>query len=281
MTCELAICLPVPEVASLLTSSSAMNQLSPSNGTPTPAVSCESEQKKAGSQACACGKAMSGCSIHPHTRDEWIASQRASLAKIFQQQVKARELRAQEADLSAKYSEQLMLFDRASSSLKTAHASEPGDGMWLLGNFWRVDTPGATESLARLMSVRPIKGIDGGALLPTLTVCGNWNRKGASKTSGDGLITRLKMMPTLCARDARTVAGAQPPKRAQTSGLPLAWSLGKDLEPIARRGLRLSPMWAAWYMGWPMTWFQERSKPSVMGKSHCKPHPPGSRLEGQ
>jgi hypothetical protein len=40
-------------------------------------------------------------------------------------------------------------------------------------------------------------------------------------------------------------------------------------------------MWAAWYMGWPMTWFQERSKPSVMGKSHCKPQPPGSRLEGR
>ena len=28
-------------------------------------------------------------------------------------------------------------------------------------------------------------------LLPTLTVCGNWNRAGASKNSGDGLVTAL------------------------------------------------------------------------------------------
>jgi hypothetical protein len=38
-------------------------------------------------------------------------------------------------------------------------------------------------------------------LLPTLTVCGNWNRKGASKTSGDGLATALRMMPTTTATD--------------------------------------------------------------------------------
>jgi len=43
-------------------------------------------------------------------------------------------------------------------------------------------------------------------LLPTPTVCGNFNRKGASKKSGDGLITRLKniyMLPTIVASEGK------------------------------------------------------------------------------
>lgn len=40
-----------------------------------------------------------------------------------------------------------------------------------------------------------------GALLPTLTVCGNYNRKGASKNSGDGLRTAL--LPTMTASETQ------------------------------------------------------------------------------
>lgn len=41
------------------------------------------------------------------------------------------------------------------------------------------------------------------SLLPTPSVCGNHNRKGASKTSGDGLVTALqKLLPTPTAADA-------------------------------------------------------------------------------
>jgi hypothetical protein len=42
-------------------------------------------------------------------------------------------------------------------------------------------------------------------MLPTLTVHGNYNRKGASANSGDGLATALnrEALPTLCARDYR------------------------------------------------------------------------------
>ena len=42
---------------------------------------------------------------------------------------------------------------------------------------------------------------------PTPTVCGNYNRKGASATSGDGLITALRTWPTPIRRDSRTVRG--------------------------------------------------------------------------
>ena len=267
----------------LPTSSLDTPQSLPSNGTPTAAECSESEPQTDGSPACKCTREMCGCSIHPNTRAEWIASQRASLARIFQRQEKEKELRDREADLSLKSSAQLTLFTPLLSGSKTAHESERGEGMWLSGNWWRVDTPGATESLDRLMLAPIISGIDGGVLLPTLTVCGNYNRKGASPTSGDGIITAIKrrMMPTLCARDARTVAGSQPPKRSPTSGLPLTWILGKDLTPESRRGLKLNPIWAAWYMGWPMTWFLAPSKLSATGKSRSKRPRHGQSSEGQ
>ena len=53
---------------------SDMNPSSPSNGTLTAAECSESEPQMDGSPICMCGKGTSGCSIHPNTRDEWIAS---------------------------------------------------------------------------------------------------------------------------------------------------------------------------------------------------------------
>lgn len=71
-------------------------------------------------------------------------------------------------------------------------------------------------------------GLDGGSnsrralkkrkaeLMPTLTVCGNYNRKGASATSGDWLINQSE----------GTSGGA------------------------------LNPEWAEWFMGWPIGWIE-------------------------
>ena len=47
------------------------------------------------------------------------------------------------------------------------------------------------------------------ALMPTPTVCGNYNAKGASPTIGDGLITHLKrgaLLPSPGASDARNAS---------------------------------------------------------------------------
>lgn|SRR5690348_2920208 len=102
--------------------------------------------------------------------------------------------------------------------------------------------------------VQSMKGIESG-LLPTLTLNGNYNRKGASKSSGDGLITVLKrMLPTLTAHDWR---GGAKPERTERM-----WETsrrGCDL-PSALRILypdttgSINPSWAEGYMGYPIGW---------------------------
>ena len=57
------------------------------------------------------------------------------------------------------------------------------------------------------------------AMWPTPTVCGNYNRKGASETSGDGLATAL--------RNGETESTNNGP---------------------------LNPPWCEWYMGFPEGW---------------------------
>ena len=229
------------------------NQYLQSSGTRTVAPRSEPEQKT-GYQACTCTKETFGCLIHPTGKAEWIASMRGSLARILAQQEQAQESTESGAASLAKCSVQLMLLGLDSCSLRTVHGFGPKGETVLLPSLWRVDTPGATEYLGRLMSVPLTTGTDGGASLPTLTVYGNYNRKGASETSGDGLITSLRKRPTLI---ARTAAGSQPkPGRKETSGDPLLWSMTKYLPEERRRGLRLNPMWATWFMGWPMTWFR-------------------------
>ena len=139
--------------------------------------------------------------MQPHGRDEWIASQRDSLVKIFHVLDQVMESKEKGLALFGNYSKQLTLFNRQSSSSKTPHESEPKVGGKSLWPSWREDIPGEMERLQPLMSAQAIKEIDGGALLPTLTVCGNWNRKGVSQNSGDGLATAIRKLPTLLCSD--------------------------------------------------------------------------------
>jgi hypothetical protein len=60
--------------------------------------------------------------------------------------------------------------------------------------------------------------------------------------------------PTPTKRDSRTLAGSQPPKRAPTSGLPLAWTVALAIPKEERSGGRLNPPWVEWLMGWPTHW---------------------------
>lgn len=85
-----------------------------------------------------------------------------------------------------------------------------------------------------------------GSLLPTLTVCGNYNAKGASKKAGDGLATALsKRLPTLTARDYRSPNAKSYAERG-------GGKKGEQL-PNALCG-PLNPDWCEWFMGFPIGW---------------------------
>ena len=87
------------------------------------------------------------------------------------------------------------------------------------------------------------------AMWPTPTVCGNYNRKGASATSGDGLATAVKMFPTPQASDNRNRGNADTPAIARRI------AAGKQVTlTMTVSGGQLNPMWVEWLMGWPLGW---------------------------
>lgn len=174
-----------------------------SNGSQAPAASCANDLSKAGFPAYTSTKATSASSISATGPEEWIKSRRDSLVRIFRRLAVAQASQAHVAGWSPKSFAPSTKSTPASCSSKTARASAPKAAMSLSANSWRADIPGATERLPRLMSAQAISEIAGGCLLPTLTVCGNWNRKGLSKHSGNGLATALKLLPTLCAANAK------------------------------------------------------------------------------
>ena len=124
----------------------------------------------------------------------------------------------------------------------------------------------------------------GFGLLPTLTVHGNYNRKGVSKNSGDGLATAIRRMPTLRAADGErggrgdllAIIRGRPNKHCRMPTL-----TANDCKPAGRvevmeyrqenrrttvqrlraamtepedLGGTLNPDWCEWFMGWPIGW---------------------------
>lgn len=124
----------------------------------------------------------------------------------------------------------------------------------------------------------------GSGLLPTLTVSGNYNRKGASKKSGDGLATVVARLPTLRATDGER--GGRGDLLAVVKGRPnkhcrLPTLTANDCKPAGKvevmeyrqenrratvqrlrsavtepeqLGGTLNPDWCEWFMGWPIGW---------------------------
>jgi hypothetical protein len=124
----------------------------------------------------------------------------------------------------------------------------------------------------------------GSGLLPTLTVSGNYNRKGASKKAGDGLATAVARLPTLRATDGER--GGRGDLLAIVKGRPnkhcrLPTLTANDCKPAGKvevmeyrqenrrttvqrlrsavtepeqLGGTLNPDWCEWFMGWPIGW---------------------------
>ena len=135
-------------------------------------------------------------------------------------------------------------------------------------------------------------------LWPTPTVCGNYNRKGASATSGDGLATAVRMWPTPMARDWKDTAksgnrkspnlGAEvhwpTPRTKSMCGGSGAWQQLKEATTIkearmmgAGNGGQLNPTWVEWLMGWPLEWTDLR--PLATDKFRQWRHSHGAFLE--
>ena len=98
-------------------------------------------------------------------------------------------------------------------------------------------------------------------LWPTPTVCGNYNRKGLSAKSGDGLATAVLKCATPTARDWRSGKASQ--ATMERNSRPLSEQIGGSLNPT----------WVEWLMGWPLGWTD--LKPSATVKSPCAPQPLG------
>ncbi len=145
-----------------------------------------------------------------------------------------------------KWPESFSKYDPASSTWKTAQCSLLGGlaefsetwpqwGLMVSGECSVVPIPAlrTLDGDYGLLPTPVTKGLDGGksgraaalrrGVLPSLTVCGNYNRKGASATSGDGLFTALGFTP--------------PPSFLEwLMGFPIGWS---GLEPLATVRFRL------------------------------------------
>lgn len=272
---------------------SDINQCSQSSGTDTPRNAYENEQAKAGGQDCTCMNVMSSCLIHPRGVGEWIASMRDSLAKIFQSPEMAQALKEIGAGYGQKLSGSLARYDHANCSWKIAQQSlledlEPCLEIW---PSWGMTRSGACYPLPQL--VPRTYALDGGAspdwqtpvaddavnrskgkwnsrgepklsaqvMIPTPTVCGNYNRKGASKTSGDGLATFVAKWPTPTAQDAKN--STLPPSQMGRDSIP-----GALLRNGEKAGGQLNPTWVEWLMGWPIG--ATELKHSEMDKCHSK-----------
>lgn len=82
-------------------------------------------------------------------------------------------------------------------------------------------------------------------LFPTPTVHGNYNRRGVSSSSGDGLATIVNQYPTPTAQDAKNAT--LPPSQADRDSIP---------GHLLRAGIvgQLNPDWVDVLMGFPRGW---------------------------
>ncbi len=97
-------------------------------------------------------------------------------------------------------------------------------------------------------------------LWPTPTVCGNYNRKGLSERSGDGLAQadRLRPWPTPTARDWKDTGSFL--------GEGLQRTLGRAVCPSTTGG-SLNPDWVDWLMGLPIGWTDSDSPGTELSPS--------------
>lgn len=115
---------------------------------------------------------------------------------------------------------------------------------------WRVKATPYGRLLFQLVpSSHPIAATACG-LLPTPTVSGNHNCKGLTKTSGDGLITRLKLLPTIVASEGKGACRNRYVGSKHFRGA----KMSKGLRTTSTDPIYLNPSFAEKMMGFPVGW---------------------------
>ena len=118
--------------------------------------------------------------------------------------------------------------------------------------------------------VTPNKAREGGTLIealsarttwPTPTVCGNYNRKGLSERSGDGLATAVSRCATPTARDWKS--GKASDATMERNSRPLSEQIGGSLNPT----------WVELLMGWPANWTDLKPLGNQDGKTESPESP--------
>lgn len=158
------------------------------------------------------------------------------------------DLAANDPDCGWKWPASFAKFDPLSRGWKTRQISLIADSTECSPTWPRSGSMRDGECLALATLARGTSVTASGSKLPTLTVCGNYNRKGASQTSGDGLATALRKMPTLCASDIRDRGGPSTPAIARRI------AKGKQIMLSMTVDGPLNPTWCEWFMGFPMQW---------------------------
>ncbi len=107
---------------------------------------------------------------------------------------------------------------------------------------------GKTRASGSVIQLRLCDQVRHPQLWPTPTVCGNNNRKGLTKTSGDGLATAVLTYPTPKCQDA---GAALFDRRKGNLGEVIhgRYLNGGNATP---QTARLNPDWVEWLMGWPI-----------------------------
>lgn len=264
MTCVPLTCSQALAADCLLISFLGTRPSSQLSGTSTVVPFSKTEPRTDGFRGSRSTAATSESStLHPGAV-EWIASQRASLARIFQRLEGGQVSEESGADFSSRSCEQLTLFGPPMCSSRTRPTSEPRAAMLSSLSSWRADTPGATEKLERLPLALPISEIGGFALLPTLTaVPYGYNQGGAQGRVGKKRYSLGTLLPTLTA----DVMKQSPTSEYQNLTKKLSELCASTHGQMSGRGL-LSETVAEWFMGFPLN--HTASRRWVTRKSRSK-----------
>ena len=101
------------------------------------------------------------------------------------------------------------------------------------------------------------RGEGSGSLWPTPSIAGNYNRKGVSKKSGDGLATQVAQLwptPTVGTSGGGKIGGGSGHWAMLKAGvgIELARKMGAGLSKV--NGGQLNPLWVECLMGYPIGW---------------------------